>query len=128
MGGFKAWLDAEHPRHPPRGPMGEAIGYALGQWDALTRFLTDPHLPIYKNASERALRVAALGRKNFLFVGTNEAGENLAGLYSLIATCEANGVNPVGFVADVLIRVQTHPASRIDELLPHSWSTAPPLS
>ena len=50
--------------------MGEAIGYALGQWDALTLFLTDPHLPIDNNASERALRVAALGRKNFLFVGT----------------------------------------------------------
>lgn len=55
---------------------------------------------------------AALGRKNFLFVGTNEAGENLAGLYSLIATCDANGVNPVDYLADVLLRVQTHPASR----------------
>lgn len=122
MDEFKAWLDAEQGRHPPKGPMGEAIGYALGQWDALTLFLTDPHLPIDNNASERALRVAALGRKNFLFVGTDEAGENLAGLYSLIATCEANGVNPVDYLADVLIRVQTHPASRIDELLPHHWS------
>jgi transposase len=121
---FKAWLDAEQPRHPPKGPMGEAISYALGQWDALTLFLTDPHLPIDNNASERALRVAALGRKNFLFVGTNEAGENLAGLYSLIATCEANGVNPVDYLADVLIRVQTHPASRMDELLPHRWAPA----
>ncbi len=122
MDEFKAWLDAEQGRHPARGPMGEAIGYALGQWDALTPFLTDPHLPIDNNASERALRVAALGRKNFLFVGTDEAGENLAGLYSLIATCEANGVNPVEYLADVLIRVQTHRASRIDELLPHHWT------
>jgi transposase len=121
MDEFGAWLLAEQRRHPPRGPMGEAIGYALGQWDALTLFLTDPHLPIDNNASERALRVAALGRKNFLFVGSDEAGENLAGLYSLIATCEANGVNPVEYLADVLIRVQTHPASRIDELLPHRW-------
>jgi hypothetical protein len=70
--------------------MGQAIGYALGQWDALTLFITDQHLPIDNNASERALRVASLGRKNFLFVGHDEAGENLAGLYSLIATCEAN--------------------------------------
>ena len=62
------------------------------------------------------------GRKNFLFVGHDEAGENLAGLYSLIATCEANAVNPVDYLADVLLRVQTHPASRIDELLPHNWS------
>jgi transposase len=121
MEDFKAWLVAEQARHPPRGPMGEAIGYALGNWDALTLFLTDPHLPIDNNASERALRVAALGRKNFLFVGTDEAGENLAGLYSLIASCEVNGVNPVAYLADVLLRVQTHPASRIDELLPHNW-------
>jgi transposase len=128
---FKAWLDGEQPRHPPKSPIGEAVRYALGQWDALTLFLTDPHLPIDNNASERALRVAALGRKNFLFVGTNEAGENLAGLYSLIATCEANGVNPVDYLADILVRVQSHPASRIDELLPHKWTpllaTAPPV-
>jgi transposase len=124
MDNFKAWLLAEQGRHPPRGPMGDAINYALGNWDALTLFLADPHLPIDNNASERALRVAALGRKNFLFVGTDEAGENLAGLYSLIATCEVNGVNPVAYLADVLLRVQTHPAARIDELLPHNW--APP--
>jgi transposase len=124
MDDFKAWLDAEQPRRPPRSPIGEAIGYALGQWNALTLFLTDPHLPIDNNASERALRVAALGRKNFLFVGHDDAGENLAGLYSLIATCEANQVNPVDYLADVLLRVQSHPASRVDELLPHNW--APP--
>jgi transposase len=122
MDDFKAWLDAEQPRHPPKSPMGEAIGYALGQWDPLTLFLTDAHLPVDNNASERALRVAALGRKNFLFVGHDDAGENLAGLYSLIATCEANQVNPVDYLADVLLRVQSHPASRVDELLPHNWT------
>jgi transposase len=84
-------------------------------------FLTDPHQPIDNRASERALRVAALRRKNFLFVATDHAGENLTGLYSLIATCEANDVNPVEYLADVLVRVQSHPASRIDELLPHRW-------
>lgn len=123
---FKAWLLAEQGRHLPRGEMGQAIGYALGNWDALTLFLTDPHLPVDNNASERALRIAALGRKNFLFVGTDHAGENLAGLYSLIATCEVNGVNPVAYLADVLLRVQTHPASRIDELLPHNWKPPAP--
>jgi transposase len=86
--------------------------------------MAEPHE--HDGATGQLLRVAALGRKNFLFVGTNEAGENLAGLYSLIATCEANGVNPVDYLADVLIRVQTHPASRIDELLPHNWN--PPRS
>lgn len=122
MDDFKAWLLAEQGRYPPRGRMGEAIGYALGNWDALALFLADPHLPIDNNASERALRAAALGR-NFLFVGSDEAGENLAGLYSLIAACEVNGVNPVAHLADVLLRVHTHPASRIDELLPHRWRT-----
>ena len=123
---FKAWLEAEQPKHLPRGPMGEAIHYALAQWSPLTLFLTDARLPVDNNASERALRVAALGRKNFLFVGSDAAGENLAGLYSLIATCEANGVNPTEYLADVLIRVQTHPASRIDELLPHRWAPHQP--
>jgi transposase len=65
-------------------------------------------------------------RKKFLFIGSDEAGENLAGLYSLIATCEVNGVNPVAYLADVLLRVQTHPASRMDELLPHRWKPAAP--
>jgi transposase len=124
MDEFHKWLIAEKPNHLPRGPVGEAIHYALSQWDALTLFLSDARLPVDNNASERALRVAALGRKNFLFVGHDEAGENLAGLYSLISTCEANGMNPAAYLADVLIRVQSHPASRIDELLPHNW--APP--
>jgi transposase len=126
---FKAWLDLEYELRPPKSPIGEAIRYALGQWNALTLFLADAHLPIDNNASERALRVSALGRKNFLFVGHDEAGEHLAGLYSLVATCETNGVNPVDYLADVLLRVQTHPAARIDEILPHNWtppSTAPP--
>jgi transposase len=126
MDAFKAWLNLEQVQQLPRSPIGEAINYALGQWDALTLFLTDPHLPIDNNASERALRVGALGRKNLLFVGHDDAGENLAGLYSLIATCEANEVNPVDYLADVMLRVQTHPASRIDELLPHHWTPPKP--
>ncbi len=106
--------------------MGEAIQYARGQWPALTRFLEDPRLALDNNASESALRNVALGRKNYLFVGHDEAGENLAALLSLLATCEANGVNPVAYLADVLVRVNTHPASRLDELLPHKWQ--PPNS
>lgn len=79
-------------------------------------------MPIDNNPSERALRVVALGRKNFLFVGDLEGGENLAVLYSLVASCEEAGVNPHAYLADVLMRVQTHPASRVDELLPDRWS------
>lgn len=119
------WLRAEQPKHLPKSPIGEAIRYALGQWDALTRFLNDARLELDNNASERALRTVALGRKNYLFVGNDEAGENLAGLMSLLATCEANGVNPEAYLADVLMRVNTHPNARLDELLPHRWTPAP---
>jgi transposase len=121
MEAFHAWLETEQPKHLPKGPMGDAIKYALNQWDALSLFLTDAALPLDNNQSERALRVCALGRKNFLFVGNDAAGENLAGLYSLIATCEANDINPVEYLADVLIRVQSHSAKRLDDLLPHRW-------
>jgi transposase len=76
------------------------------------------------NRSEAALRVVALGRKNFLFVGNEDAGDNIAGLYSLVATCEANDVNPIEYLQDVLLRISTHPADRIDELLPDRWSPA----
>jgi transposase len=118
---FQAWLEAQKGLHPPRSPMGKAIAYGLNHWDALARFLDDASIPLDNNASERALRVAALGRKNFLFVGHEQAGQNLAGLYSLVATCDANGVNAPAYLADVLLRVQTHPHSAIQDLLPTNW-------
>lgn len=116
-----AYLTQQQPLHLPKGPMGQAISYALNQWQALCRFVEDERLPLDNNRSEGALRKAALGRKNFLFVGHEAAGENLAGLYALVATCEVNGINPEEYLADVLLRVQTHPNSRLDELLPHEW-------
>jgi transposase len=122
MEALHAWLVEHQALHPPKSPLGVAISYALNQWPHLGRFLDDVRIPLDNNASERALRVVALGRKNFLFVGHEEAGENLAGLYSLVATCEANDVDPIAYLTDVLIRVHTHPAARIDELLPHLWT------
>jgi transposase len=118
---LEVWLTKQAPQHPPKGPLGVAIGYVQGQWDALCRFVEDERLPLDNNRSERALRTAAVGRKNFLFVGHDEAGRNLAGLYSLVATCLANDVNPETYLADVLSRVQSHPNSRLDELLPSAW-------
>ncbi|WP_158620058.1 IS66 family transposase [Corallococcus sicarius] len=121
LAALRAWLEEQAPRHLPKGPLGQALSYARKQWDALTRSVSDARLPLDNNRSEAALRKAALGRKNFLFVGHEAAGENLAGLYALVATCEANGVNPEDYLADVLLRVQTHPNERIGELLPHEW-------
>ena len=122
---FHTWLIEQHPKQLPRGPLGSAITYAINQWEPLTRFLEDPRIPVDNNRSESALRVAALGRKNFLFVGDEESGEHLAGLYSLVSSCEANSVDPIAYFRDVLMRVDTHPAKRIDELLPHRWIPPP---
>jgi len=118
---FKAWLDAEKPRHVPKSPMGTAIQYTLNNWHELGRFLDDASIPLDNNLAESALRRVALGRKNFLFVGHDEAGRNIAGLYSLVATCEAHEINPVEYLSDVLLRIDTHPVSRIDDLLPQNW-------
>jgi transposase len=125
MARLHAWLVDEQQKHLPKGPLGSAISYALNQWDRLLCFLENVHIPVDNNASESALRVVALGRKNFLFVGDVEAGDHLATLYSLVSTCEARDIDPVEYLKDVLVRLDTHPASRIDELLPHKWS--PPL-
>ena len=118
---FKTWLIEKKEKSLPKSGFGQAIGYTLNQWETLTRFVSDVRLPLDNNAAERALRPIALGRKNFLFVGNDEAGQNLAILQSLVSTCQLHGVNPQEYIADVLIRIQTHPSSRIDELLPMNW-------
>jgi transposase len=107
-----------------KSPIGTAVRYALSHWAELGKFLDDARIPLDNNASERALRRVALGRKNYLFVGDVDAGRNIAGLYSLVATCEARGINPFAYLADVLPRVSDHPNSRIDELLPGAWAAA----
>lgn len=116
------FLHAHRDTYPPKSPFGKAVRHALRSWRAMTLYLRDARVPIDNNPSERALRVVALGRKNFLFVGDLEGGTNLAVLYSLVASCEQAGVNPYAYLADVLMRVHTHPASRIDELLPDRWA------
>lgn len=118
------WLLRHQPRHPPKSPIATAIRYALNQWPELGRFLDDARVPLDNNASERSLRRVALGRKNYLFVGDVEAGSSIAGLYTLVATCEARGINPFAYLADVIPRVQDHPKRRLDELLPGTWARA----
>ncbi|MGZ6674026.1 MAG: IS66 family transposase [Solirubrobacteraceae bacterium] len=117
-------LRGQRDRHPPKSPMGKAVRYALNNHRALTRFTCNPRIPPDNNRSEAALRVVALGRKNFLFVGSEDAGDNIAGLYSLVATCEAHGKNPLAYLTDVLTRIGSHPKIRLDELLPDRWQPA----
>lgn len=121
MDRLHAWLVERKDQYAPKSPMASAVRYALNNWDELTRFLDDARIPPDNNRSESALRVVALGRKNFLFVGNEEAGVNIAGLFSLTATCEANGVEPIAYLTDVLSRIGSHPAAKLDDLLPHNW-------
>lgn len=127
---FFELVEEQKPNHLPEGPMGKALSYASNQKETLKVFLTDPKIRLDNNLSENALRIMALGRKNFLFVGHDVAGSNLATLQTVIATCRLHGVNPYDYIRDMLLRVQTHPASRIDELLPFNWqpssSQSPP--
>lgn len=119
---FKKFLDEE--KNKPRlqkGPTQKAINYALNQWATLTKFLDNPAIPLDNNAAESALRRIAIGRKNWLFVGNADSGQNLAILMTLIKSCQAVDVNPQEYLTDVLMRVSTHPAAKIDELLPDNW-------
>jgi transposase len=118
---LRVWLELHKERFPPQSRMGKAVRYPLNHWESLIRFLEDASLPLDNNMSERLLRAIAVGRKNFLFVGHNGAGHNLAVLQSLVSSCQINGVDPQAYLTDVLIRIQTHPQSQIDELLPHRW-------
>ncbi len=118
---FYKWLLKQRDDWPPKSPLGQAITYTLNQWETLICFVSDVRLPLDNNIAERALRTIAVGRKNFLFVGNEKAGQNLAILQSLVSTCVLHKVNPQDYIADVLIRIQTHPMNRIDELLPMNW-------
>jgi transposase len=109
----------------PRSGLGRAIRYLLRNFRELGRFLRFATIAPDNNIAEAGLRRVALGRKNFLFVGNEDAGHDLAVLYTLVACCEKHGVNPIDYVTDVLTRVHSHPASKVIELLPHRWKPPP---
>jgi transposase len=98
--------------------LAKAIGYSLGRWRSLTRYCDDGRIEIDNNAAERALRGVALGRSNYLFMGSDSGGERAAAIYSLVETAKLNGLDPQAYLRDVLARIAEHPINRIDELLP----------
>lgn len=122
---IESWVDVHAATTPPKSPLGAAITYATNQRKALAVFLTDPELPLDNNIAERALRIVAVGRKNFLFVGHEEGGKNLAILQTITSTCQLHGINPYEYIRDVAVRVNTHPNARLDELLPMNWRPPP---
>jgi len=113
-----AWLQAQSRRVSRKSGISEAIQYGLNHWRALIRYTEDGRIEIDNNAAERALRAVALGRKNFLFGGSDAGGERAAALYSLIGTAKLNGLDPEAYLRDVLGCIGEHPINRIEDLLP----------
>jgi transposase len=118
---LEAWLREQRSKLSARSETGKAIAYSLTRWVGLTRFLDDGRLCISNNAAERALRGIAVGRRNWTFAGSDEGGRRAAAIYTLIETAKLNDVDPLAWLADVLARLQDHPAKRLDELLPWNW-------
>ena len=121
---MRSWLELSLRSLLPKSPTARAIGYALSHWQALTRYLEAGILDIDNNACERTIRPIAVGRKNWLFVGSQRGGRAAAIAFSLIQTCKLHGVEPYAYLADVLRRLPTHPANRVAELLPFNWKPA----
>lgn len=115
---LREWLRHTLTRVSKKSELAKAIGYVLARWTALTRYCTDGRIEIDNNAAERALRVVALGRKNYLFCGSDAGGERAAAIYSLIGTAKLNGLDPEAYLRHVIGRIADHPINRIDELLP----------
>ena len=101
----------------------KAIHYALERWPALLLFLADGRAEMDNNAAERALRAVAIGRKNYLFAGSDAGGERAAAIYSLLGSAKLNGIDPEAYMTELLRRIADHPINRIDELLP--WRLFP---
>ena len=115
------WLKGQRANVPDGSAIAKAIDYSLNRWPALTRFLNDPALPIDNNHDERQIRPWAVGKKNWLFTGTQLAGERAAAIMSLIQTAKLNGHDPHAYLKDVLAQLPTQPAGKLDELLPQNW-------
>jgi hypothetical protein len=122
---FEAWMRTERAKLSRHAEVAKAMDYMLKRWTAFTRFLVDGRICLSNNAAERALRGIALGRKAWLFAGSERGGERAAIMYTLIQTAKLNGVDPQVWLADVLRRINDQPVSKLEELLPWNWRKHP---
>jgi transposase len=111
---------------PEKSAIALAIRYALVRWQALTRFVDDGNIEVDNNICEREMRAVAMGRKNYMFMGSDRGGERAAAMYSLIDTCKLNGIDPEAYLRYVLARINDHKINALAELLP--WNVAPLLA
>lgn len=118
---LKVYFDAIRGKVSGKSPLAGAIRYALKRWGALQTFVHDGTVEIDNNIAERAMRPIALGRKNYLFAGSDRGGEVAATFYSLLETCKLNNINPQEYLADVLKRIADHPVKQVSQLLPQNW-------
>ncbi len=121
---LESWMRETRAKLSRHSDLAKAMNYMLTRWEAFSRFLGDGRICLTNNAAERALRGIALGRKAWLFAGSDRGGERAAAMYSLIVTAKMNDVDPRAWLADVLARIADHPASRLHELLPWNWKAA----
>ena len=119
---LKSWMTETLAQVSAKSPMALAIGHSLSNWTALTAFVHDGRIDAHNNTAERALRGVAIGRKNYLHVGSDAGGRTAAVMYTLLGTARLNGINPQRYLRHVLERIAEHPSNRIDELLP--WAVA----
>ena len=125
---FHAWLQEAQWQVLPKSPVGRAIGYVLPRWDGLTRYCEDGALSIDNNLSERMVRPCAIGRKNWMFLGSDNGGRAAAILYSLMASAKANQVEPFAYLRDLLVRLSGSLPDDLAELLPDQWLRSHPES
>lgn len=120
---LKDTLQTLYPKLSPKSATALAIDYGLSRWSSFTLFLDHPSVALDNNAAERAMRPVAVGRKNWLFAGSDVGGQRAAGIYSLIETAKLNGVEPLAYLRDVIARISEHPKHALDQLLPWHWDT-----
>ncbi len=124
VGDLEAWMRSERARLSRHSEVAKAMDYMLKRWDSFTRFLADGRICLTNNAAERALRGIALGRKSWLFAGSDRGGERAAVMYTLIQTAKLNDVDPQAWLADVFARINDHNIQTLDQLLPWNWKAA----
>ncbi|MDP8236984.1 MAG: IS66 family transposase [Candidatus Erginobacter occultus] len=128
LDGIHTYLKREQGNALPKSPEGQAISYTLSNWKALTRYCEDGDLEIDNNGAERSLRGVVIGRKNWMFFGSDRGGRTAAILNSLITSCKRNQVEPFAYLKDIFERISAHPVSRLEELLPDRWKELRPPS